>query len=95
MGHLGVEQTKVPILELNPGIGILTKELLEHTKAPIHCLESQKVFKAQMEGLFMENIDRMSYLEGDLMKIDIRDSMDRGDRMLRFLGPKKKWEDGE
>lgn len=96
INHLNAAETKAPIVELNPGIGILTRELLDKTKTTIHCLESQKVFKQHMEDTFMENIDRMTYSEGDLMKIDVRDSLDNGERMLKFLGTEKKaWEDGE
>lgn len=86
---------KSPIVELNPGIGILTKQLLERTQATVHCLETQKIFKTHMETLFMDNIDRMTYTEGDLMKMDFRDSLDSGERVLKFLGAQKKaWEDG-
>lgn len=49
-----------------------------------------------MESLFLEYIDRMTYSEGDLMKINIRDSLDQGQRMMRFLSDEKgSWEDGK
>lgn len=48
-----------------------------------------------METLFLDHIDRMTYSEGNLMKMDIRDSLDNGQRMMKFLGQQKRnWEDG-
>lgn len=94
--HLGHMEQNVPILELNPGVGILTKELLANTNANIHCLESQRLFKTHMETVFLENVDRLNYSEGDLMRTDIRDSLDNGSRMLKYLPAKKEpWEAGE
>lgn len=94
--HLNTKRNTVPVLEINPGIGLLTKEILANTKTSVHCLEGQKLFKMQMESLFLENIDRMTYSEGDLMKLDIRDSLDKGDRVKKFLNQEKRnWEDGE
>lgn len=96
MKHLRPTNPTVPIVELNPGVGLLTKELLANTTSNIHCLESQRLFKAQMESVFLENVDRMTYSEGDLMKIDIRDSLENGSRILKFLAPiKQPWESGE
>lgn len=95
MRHLTATSITTPIVELNPGIGILTKQLLENTLSTIHCLEGQKVFKTHMETLFLDHVDRMTYSEGNLMKMNIRDSLDNGQRTMKFLGQQKRnWEDG-
>lgn len=89
------DERNCPIFEIDPGVGLLTQALLSKTKSPVFCFESTKDFKKEIEALFVENIERITYVDGDFLKLSLRDSMDNKQRIQKHLSEKHEWEQGK
>uniref|UniRef100_A0A1B0DNZ7 rRNA adenine N(6)-methyltransferase n=1 Tax=Phlebotomus papatasi TaxID=29031 RepID=A0A1B0DNZ7_PHLPP len=86
-----------PILEINPGCGILTQQLLRVTNQKIHLFESVEEFSKNLEKIVSEHLDRVSLKKEDLTalwRIAYQDKLDNGDRVQKLLDgklPKRDW----
>ncbi|GAB0092805.1 rRNA adenine N(6)-methyltransferase [Sergentomyia squamirostris] len=92
-------QDDSPIVEINPGLGILTQELLKVSKQKIHLYEVDNEFNGFLEELVKKNRRRLSLRNADLVflyKLAYQDKLDNGNRVESLLNdklPKRNWKE--
>ncbi|XP_059614274.1 dimethyladenosine transferase 2, mitochondrial [Phlebotomus argentipes] len=85
-----------PIVEMNPGCGIVTKELLKLGNRKIHLFEADEAFKHYLQDI-VEGNEEMTLKYYDLTRLDklaFQDKLDNGNRvqtLLREKLPTKEW----
>lgn len=96
----GSSSRDTSILEINPGCGVLTQQLLSATSQKIHLFESDEEFTKDLEKIVEKNPDRLSLKKEDLTalwRIAYQDKLDNGDRVQKLLDgklPKRDWTEG-
>ncbi|XP_013170932.1 PREDICTED: dimethyladenosine transferase 2, mitochondrial [Papilio xuthus] len=78
-----------PIVEVNPGLGFLSKELLQCTKNHLYLYETSSHFTQHLEALQREKNKRLTYKVADffgMWKLAFQDKMDGGNRLSELLG---------
>ncbi|XP_068619021.1 dimethyladenosine transferase 2, mitochondrial [Battus philenor] len=78
-----------PIIEVNPGIGFLSKELLQCKNNHIYLYESSNHFSPHIKELQSQYPDRLTYKVADffgMWKLAFKDKMDGGNRIAELLG---------
>lgn len=93
-----VETLDSPIIEANPGLGLITKRLLNCGAQNLQLYESNGDFKAHLQAIQEENRSRVSlYLTDilDLVKFKFQDKMDCGTRVDTIVQriPIRSWND--
>uniref|UniRef100_A0A0A9W2A9 Dimethyladenosine transferase 2, mitochondrial n=1 Tax=Lygus hesperus TaxID=30085 RepID=A0A0A9W2A9_LYGHE len=93
-GHLNPD---TPIIELYPGLGILTSHLLTLNPKRILAYESDSYFKSVMDSIALENLDVLQVHKAHFMRLwsdDHKDKLDGGDRVAKLISgvEKKEWE---
>ncbi|XP_050069764.1 dimethyladenosine transferase 2, mitochondrial [Anopheles maculipalpis] len=85
-----------PLLEINPGPGLLTKELLKRNITNLRLYETESAFEARLRSSFQLPHDALQI--GDfngLWRLSYLDGQDNGRRVLKLLAgiPQRKWPD--
>ncbi|KPJ18212.1 Dimethyladenosine transferase 2, mitochondrial [Papilio machaon] len=78
-----------PVVEVNPGLGFLSKELLKCTKNHLYLYETSSHFTQHLEALQHEKSKRLTYKVADffgMWKLAFQDKMDGGNRIPELLG---------
>ncbi|XP_063367717.1 dimethyladenosine transferase 2, mitochondrial [Cydia amplana] len=78
-----------PIVEVNPGLGILSKELLQCQKTHLYMYESSSHFSQYLKDLQSNYPGRVNYKIADffgMWKLAFQDKMDQGNRIQELLG---------
>ncbi|XP_049877700.1 dimethyladenosine transferase 2, mitochondrial [Pectinophora gossypiella] len=78
-----------PVVEVNPGLGFLSEELLKRHKSHHYIYETSSHFTPFLEKLKNEYPDRVSYKIADffeMWKLAFQDKMDEGNRIKELLG---------
>ncbi|XP_026760681.2 dimethyladenosine transferase 2, mitochondrial [Galleria mellonella] len=78
-----------PVVEVNPGLGYLTKELLNSQINHIYMFESLNHFSSHINQLQMQHPGRLKYKIADffgMWKLAFKDKMDQGTRIKDLLG---------
>ncbi|KAF6212749.1 hypothetical protein GE061_010457 [Apolygus lucorum] len=93
-GHLNPD---IPIIELYPGLGLLTRRLLTLNPKKILAYESDAYFKSVMDSIASDNAELQVY-KTHFLRIwsdDLKDKLDGGNRVAQLLPgiEKKEWED--
>ncbi|CAO1431609.1 unnamed protein product [Diamesa hyperborea] len=88
-----------PIIEINPGLGMLSKHLLKKTKNDLMLYENNEFFNPELNKIIKEHPERNVTLRNadflGLWKTVHQDRQDNGNRLFDLLygTPKKEWED--
>ncbi|CAH2258298.1 jg10524 [Pararge aegeria aegeria] len=78
-----------PIVEINPGFGFLTQELLECQKDPIYLYEISNHFSQFLTDIQSQYPQRIHLKSGDffgMWKLAFKDKLDDGNRVKELLG---------
>lgn len=70
--QLNPKDSYTKILEIGPGMGALTKSLLEQNKAEIHIIDIDKESIAYLHDNFKTLSDQKRIIEGDFLKMDLK-----------------------
>ena len=90
-----------PIIEINPGLGLLSKHLLKRTKSDLMLYENNEFFNTELNQMIKKHPERKVILKNadflGLWKTVHQDRQDNGNRLFDLLygTPKKEWEDGK
>uniref|UniRef100_A0A182TAI1 rRNA adenine N(6)-methyltransferase n=1 Tax=Anopheles maculatus TaxID=74869 RepID=A0A182TAI1_9DIPT len=85
-----------PLLEINPGPGLLTEQLLKRKVTNLRLYETESAFEPRLRSSLKLPIDALQI--GDfngLWRLSYLDGLDNGRRVLKLLGdvPQRKWSD--
>lgn len=78
-----------PVIEVNPGLGLLTEQLLNCQKNHIYLYEASMHFTQQLHGLQSQYSNRITLKQADffkMWKLAFQDKMDNGNRVQELLG---------
>ncbi|KAM3956546.1 mitochondrial transcription factor B2 [Aphomia sociella] len=78
-----------PLIEVNPGLGFLSQELLKLQINHIYMYESLNHFSTHINHLQLQNPGRCTYKIADffgMWKLAFKDKMDQGNRIKELLG---------
>ncbi|XP_045776377.1 dimethyladenosine transferase 2, mitochondrial [Maniola jurtina] len=78
-----------PIVEINPGFGFLTRELLQCQKKSIYLYEISNHFSQFITEIQSQFPDRIHFKSGDffgMWKLAFKDKLDDGNRLKELLG---------
>ncbi|CAH2045312.1 unnamed protein product, partial [Iphiclides podalirius] len=78
-----------PIVEVNPGFGFLTQELLNNTHYQLHLYETSNNFSQYIKNVESKMPDRLTYKVADffgMWKLAFMDKIDGGNRISELLG---------
>ncbi|KAG7297932.1 hypothetical protein JYU34_018687 [Plutella xylostella] len=81
--------TGSPVVEVNPGFGFLTEELLKHRIEPLHLYEVSNNFSPFIMELQKKYPDKFSHKVADffgMWKLAFQDKIDNGNRIKELLG---------
>ncbi|XP_049954047.1 dimethyladenosine transferase 2, mitochondrial [Schistocerca serialis cubense] len=93
-----VESLNSPIIEANPGLGLITKRLLNCGAQNLQLYESSAEFKARLQAIEEENRSRVTLYSADILdlaKFKFQDKMDSGSRVETIIKrvPARSWND--
>ncbi|CAF4911308.1 unnamed protein product [Pieris macdunnoughi] len=82
-------EKEAPIVEVNPGLGFLTEEILRNQNNPVYLYESTKFFQKSLQELHEKYPNRIIYKIADffgMWKLAFQDKIDQGNRIKDLLG---------